>query len=68
MTPVGWRHSGCPVFVFDYQPFEVTFREKLHNLCENIFADVHTCSNLDKSAKEQNSKGRQGFDELLCCA
>jgi len=65
MTPVRWRHSGCPVFVFDYQPFEVTFWEKLHDLCENIFADVHTCSNL-RFAKEQNSKGRQGFDELLC--
>lgn len=68
MTPVGWRHSGCPVFVFDYQSFEVTFREKLHYLCENIFADVHNCPNLHKSAKEQNSKGRQGFDELLYCA
>lgn len=67
MTPVGWRHSGCPVFVFDYQPFEVTFWEKLHNLCENIFADVHICSNL-LFAKEQNSKGRQGFDDLLYCA
>jgi hypothetical protein len=66
MTQVGWRHSGCPVFVFDYQPFEVTFWEKLHNLCENIFADVHICSNL-LFAKEQNSKGRQGFDELLYC-
>lgn len=68
MTPVGWGHSGCPVFVFDYQSFEVAFREKLHNLCENIFADVHTCSNLHLSAKEQNSKGRQGFEELACCA
>jgi hypothetical protein len=53
--------------VFDYQPFEVTFWEELHNLCENIFADVHICSNL-LFAKEQNSKGRQGFDELLYCA
>lgn len=68
VTPVGWCHSGCPVLVFDYQPFEVTFGEKLHNLCENIFADVHTCSNLHMSAKEQNSKGRQGFEELLICA
>lgn len=68
MTPIGWRHSGCPVFVFDYQPFEVRFREKLYNLCVNIFADVPTCSNLHKRAKEQNSKGRQGFDELLCCS
>lgn len=68
MTPVGWCHSGCPVFVFDYKSFEVTFREKLHNLCENIFADVHTCSNLHMSAKEQNSKGRQGYEELACCA
>ena len=66
MTPIGWCHSGCPVFVFDYQSFEVTFREKLHNLCENIFADVHTCSNLHLGAKEQNSKGRQGFDRLVC--
>ena len=68
MTPVGWCHSGCPVFVFDYQSFEVTFREKLHNLCENIFANVHTCSNLHLGAKEQNSKGRQDFDKLVCYA
>ena len=68
VTPVGWRHSGCPVFVFDYQPFEVAFWEKLHNLCENIFADVHSCSNLHNSTKEQNSKRRHGFDELLYCA
>jgi len=61
MAPVGWCHSGCPVFVFYYQSFEVTFREKLHNLCENIFANVHTCSNLYLNTKEQNSKGRQGF-------
>lgn len=67
MTPVGWCHSGCPVFVFDYQSFEVTFREKLHNLCENIFANVHTCSNLHLGAKEQNSKGRQCFERLACC-
>jgi len=64
MTPVGWRHSGCPVFVFDYQPFEVAFWEKIHNLRENIFADVHNYSNLNKMAKEQNSKGRQGFEWL----
>ena len=44
MAPVGWCHSGCPVLMFYYQSFEVTFREKLHNLCENIFADVHICS------------------------
>ena len=68
MTPVGWCHSGCPVFVFDYQSFEVTFRKKLHNLCENIFANVHTCSNLHLGAKEQNSKGRQCFERLACCA
>jgi hypothetical protein len=67
MAPAGWCHSGCPVFVFDYQSFEVTFREKLHNLCENIFADVHTCSNLHLGAKEQNSKGRQGFEKLEFC-
>ena len=67
MTPVGWCHTGCPVFVFDYQPFEVTFREKLHNLCENIFAYVHTCSNLHLGAKKQNSKGQQGFEGLTCC-
>jgi hypothetical protein len=57
MTPVGWCHSGCPVFMFDYQSFEVTFREKLHHLCENIFADIHTCSNLHLGTKEQNQKG-----------
>lgn len=68
MTPVGWCHSGCPVFMFDYQSIKVTFREKLHNLCENIFANVHICSYLHLSAKEQNSKGRQGFDMLLSCA
>lgn len=68
MAPVGWCHSGCPVFVFDYQSFEVTFRKKLHYLCENIFADVHICSNLYLNIKEQISKGRQGFDELACCA
>lgn len=67
MAPVGWCNSGCPVFVFDYQSFEVTFREKLHNLCENIFANVHTCSNLYLNTKEQNSKGRQGFNRLVCC-
>lgn len=68
MAPVGWCHSDCPVFVFYYQSFEVTFREKLHNLCENIFANVHTCSNLYLSTKEQISKGRQGFERLACCA
>jgi hypothetical protein len=68
MTPVRWCHTGCPVFVFDYQSVEVTFREKLYNLCENIFADVHTCPILKLIAKEQNSKGRQGFVELLCSA
>lgn len=68
MTPIGWCHTGCPVFVFDDQAFEVTFREKLHNLCENIFACIHACSILLLLAKEQNSKGRQGFDKLLCCA
>jgi len=68
MTPVGWCHSGCSVFVFDYQSIEVTFREKLHNLCENIFANVHTYSNLHLGAKEQNSKGRQGFEESVHCA
>lgn len=68
MTPVGWCHSGCPVFVFVYQSFEVTLWEKLHNLCKNIFAHVHICSNLHLSAKEQNSKGRQAFDRLSCCA
>lgn len=68
MAPVGWCHSGCPVPVFYYQSIEVTFREKLHNLCENIFADVHTCSNLHLNTKEQNSKGRQGFHRLGFCA
>jgi hypothetical protein len=68
MTPVGGCHSSCTVFVFYYQPLEVTFWEKLHNLSENIFADVHICSNLQKSTNEQNSKGRQGFYELLYCA
>ena len=68
MAPVGWCHSECPVLVFYYQSFEVTFREKLHNLCENIFASVHTCSNLYLNTKEQNSKGRQGFESLACCA
>ena len=67
MTPVGWRHSGCPVFVFDYQSFEVAFRKKLHNLCENIFAAVHTYSNLYLDIKEQISKGRQGFEKVTCC-
>lgn len=68
VTPVGGCHAGCPVLVFNYQSFEVTFRKKLHNLCENIFADVHICSNLHLGAKEQNSKGRQGFERLACCA
>jgi len=68
MAPVGWRHPCCPVFVFYYQSFEVTFGEKLHNLCENIFADVHTYSILLLGAKEPNSKGRQGFEELADCA
>ena len=68
MAPVGWCHSDCPVFVFYYQSFEVTFRKKLHNLCENIFADVHTCSNLYLNTKEQISKGRQGFEGLARCA
>jgi hypothetical protein len=68
MAPVGWCHSVGTVLVFYYQSFEVTFREKLHNLCENIFADVHICSNLYLSTKEQNSKGRQGFDRLGLCA
>lgn len=68
MTPVGWCHTGCPIFVLAYQPFEVTFWEKLHNLCENIFANVHACSFLQLSAKEQNSKGRRGFEKLLYCA
>jgi len=68
MAPIGWRHSGCLILVFYYQSFEVTFREKLHNLCENIFADVHTCSNLYLNTKEQNSKRRQGFDRLGRCA
>jgi len=68
MTPVGWCHPGCPVFVFYYQSFEVTFREKLHNLCENIFANVHACSNLYLNTKEQNSKGRQGYERLAYCA
>jgi len=68
MAPIRWCHPCCPVFVFDYQSFEVTFREKLHNLCENIFADIHTCSNLHLGAKEQNSKGRQDFKELAYCA
>jgi len=68
VAPIGWCHSGCPVLVFYHQSFEVTFREKLHYLCENIFAAIHTCSNLHLGAKEQNSKGRQGFDELACCA
>ncbi len=67
MTPVGWCHFGCPVLVFYYQSFEVRFREKLHNLCENIFAYVHTCSNLHLGAKKQNSKGQQGFEGLTCC-
>lgn len=67
MTPVGWCHSGCSVFVFYYQSFEVTFREKLHNLRENIFADVHSCSNLHLSAKEQNSKVRQDYEKLAYC-
>jgi hypothetical protein len=44
MTPVGWSHSCCPVFVFFYQSFEVTFRKKLNYLRENIFVDVHSCS------------------------
>lgn len=68
VAPVGWCHSSCPVLVFYYQSFEVTFREKLHYLCENIFAAIHTCSILHLGAKEQNSKGRQGFDKLACCA
>ena len=68
MTPVGWCHSGSPVFVFYYQSFEVTSREKLHNLCENIFADIHICSNLHLGTKEQNSKGRQDFERLERCA
>ena len=68
MAPVGWCHSGCPVLVFYYQSFEVTFWEKLHNLRENIFAIVHNCSNLYLNTKEQNSKGRQGFERIACCA
>gem|GEM_PF-822448 len=68
MAPVGWCHSDCPVLVFYYQSFEVTFWEKLHNLCENIFAIVHNCSNLYLNTKEQNSKGRQGFERIACCA
>lgn len=68
MAPVGWCHSGCPVLVFDYQSFEVTFRKKLHNLCENIFADIHTCSNLYLNTKEQNLKRRQGSEWIACCA
>jgi hypothetical protein len=54
--------------VFYYQSFEVTSREKLHNLCENIFADIHICSNLHLGTKEQNSKGRQDFERLERCA
>jgi hypothetical protein len=68
MAPVGWCHSGGSVLVFYYQSFEITFREKLHNLSENIFANIHTCSNLHLNTKEQISKGRQGFDRLRCCA
>jgi hypothetical protein len=61
MTPVRWSHTGASIFVFDYQPFEVALGEKLYYLRENIFADVHIRSNLHMSAKELNSKGRQGF-------
>jgi len=68
MAPVGWCHSDCPVFVFYYHSFEVTFRKKLHNLCENIFANIHNCSNLYLNTKEQNSKRRQGFERLAYCA
>jgi hypothetical protein len=64
VTPVGWSHSGCPVIVFGYQPLEVAFGEKLHNLSEYVFANVHTFFFLFLSAKEQNSKGRQGFYRL----
>jgi len=38
------------------------------NLCENIFADVHSCANLYLNIKEQNSNWRQGFEELAYCA
>jgi len=68
MAPVGWCYPCSPVFMFDYQSFEVTFREKLHNLCENIFAHIHTCSYLHLGAKEQNSKGRHDFETLVRCA
>jgi len=68
MTPVGWCHSGCPVFVHDYQSFEVMFGEKQRNRCETIFAYVHICSNLHLVAKVKTSKWRQGFDGLACCA
>lgn len=68
MTPVRWRHTGGPVFVFDNKTVEVTFGKKLHYLCENIFADVHNCSILRLIAKELNPKLPQSFVELLHCA
>lgn len=68
MNPLGWRHSGYPVLVFNYQSFEVTFRKKLYNLCENIFVNVHICSNLHLGTKEQNSKRRQSLERLARCA
>ena len=68
MAPMGWCHSGCPIFVIANKSFKVTFREELHNLCENIFAYVHICSTLHLSTKEQISKVRQGFGRLVCCA
>ncbi len=43
------------------------FTDELYNLRENIFADVHTCSNLHLGAKEQNSKRRQDFEALAYC-
>jgi hypothetical protein len=61
MTPVGGCHSSCTVFVFYYQPLEVTFRKKLHNLCENIFAAVHNCSNLYLVIKGTNFKRATRF-------
>jgi len=64
MTPVRWCHLGCSVLIFYNHSLEVTFWEKLHNLCENIFATVHACSNLLLGAKEQNSKVRHAFEFL----
>ena len=67
LTPGRWTPVLGSVVELGHKALEISLRQKVCYLRENVLSDMHKCSDFDSDAKVSISKVRQGFRILFYC-